>query len=54
MNEWIRHKKKGFIKGMYILGNIVTLWEAMDYAKESKQDYIFLKIDFDKAYDKLN
>ena len=54
MNEWIGHKQKQFIKGMYILDNIVTLWEAMDHAKELEQDYIFLKIDFDKAYDRLN
>ena len=32
----------------------MTLWEAMDYAEESGQDYIFLKIDFEKAYERLN
>ena len=36
------------------MDNIVTLWEAMEYAKDSRKDYIFLKIDFDKAYDRLN
>ena len=38
----------------YILENIVTLKEAIEYVKESDQDYIFFKIDFDKAFDRLN
>ena len=54
MKEWVRQEQKGFIKGRFILDNIVTLWEAMEYAEESGQDYIFLKIDFEKAYDRLN
>ncbi|MCO5572277.1 hypothetical protein L7F22_026030 [Adiantum nelumboides] len=54
MSKWIRQEQKGFIKGRFILDNIVTLWEAMEYAEEVGQDYVFLKIDFDKAYDKLN
>ena len=47
-------RAKGFIKGRFILDNIVTLWEAMEYAEEFGQDYIFLEIDFEKAYDRLN
>ena len=42
------------MKGKYILENVVTLWEAIEYGEETEQDYIFLKIDFDKAYDRLN
>ena len=29
-------------------------WEGMEYVEESEQDYVFFKIDFDKAYDRLN
>ncbi|MCO5576231.1 hypothetical protein L7F22_030040 [Adiantum nelumboides] len=54
MSKWIREEQKGFIKGRFILDNIVTLWEAMEYAEEVGQDYVFLKINFDKAYDRLN
>lgn len=39
--------------GRYILDAIIGLWEGIEYAKESGQGYCFLKIDFDKAYDRL-
>ena len=54
MKEWVRQEQMGFIKCQFILDNIVTLWEAMEYAKDYGQDYIFLKIDFEKACDRLN
>ena len=45
---------KGFIKGRYILDAIIAIWEGMNFAEETKQDYIFFKIDFKKAYDKVS
>ena len=38
MKEWVRQEQKGIIKGQFIMDNIVTVWEAMEYAKESGQD----------------
>ncbi|MCO5600177.1 hypothetical protein L7F22_054285 [Adiantum nelumboides] len=46
-------KQKGFIKGKFILDAIITLSESMDYAQESDQNYVYFKIDFDKAYDRV-
>lgn len=53
LHKWVRNEQKGFIKGRYILDAIIGLWEGIEYAEESSQDYCFLKIDFDKAYDRL-
>jgi hypothetical protein len=30
---------------------VISAWEAMEWAKETSQQALFLKIDFDKAYD---
>ena len=54
MKDWINKEQKGFIKGRFILDAIITIWEGMDFAEESKQDYIFFKIDFEKAYDRIS
>ena len=53
LNQWIRKEQKGFVKGRYILDAIVALWEGVEHAETTNQDYCFLKIDFDKAYDRL-
>ncbi|KAH7415806.1 hypothetical protein KP509_14G061700 [Ceratopteris richardii] len=53
MNKLILPEQKGFIKGRFILDAIISLWEGMDFAKDSGQDYYFFKIDFDKAYDRI-
>ena len=54
MKEWINKEQKGFIKGRYILDAIIAIWEGMELAEETEQDYIFFKIDFEKAYDKVS
>ena len=53
LNQWIKKEQKGFVQGRYILDAIISLWEGMEFAKETKQDFCFFKIDFDKAYDRL-
>ena len=53
LKEWIRPEQKGFVRGRYILDAIIALWEGIEYAEESGQDFCFFKIDFDKAYDRL-
>ena len=54
MKEWINKEQKGFIKGRYILDAIIAIWEGMELAEETEQEYIFFKIDFEKAYDKVS
>ena len=49
----VRPEKIGFIKSKYILDNIIVVWEGMEWAHKSKQKAIFLKIDFAKAYDRI-
>ena len=49
----VRPKQTGFLKSRYILDNIIAIWEGMEWASKSKQSAIFLKIDFAKAYDRI-
>lgn len=42
-----------FIKGRYILENLVTSWESMEWAKTSNQDTTMFLVDFEKAYDRV-
>lgn len=42
-----------FIKGRYILENLITSWEAMDWAKISDQKVSMFLLDFKKSYDKV-
>lgn len=40
---WVKEEQKGFIKGRFILEAIISLWEGLEYAQESKQDLCFLE-----------
>ncbi|XP_059069967.1 uncharacterized protein LOC131859829 [Cryptomeria japonica] len=51
--KFIGPSQTGFIKGRYILENLITSWEAMDWAKNSHQNTAMLLLDFEKAYDKV-
>ena len=42
-----------FVKDGYILENLITCWEAMNWAKSSGQDCAMLLIDYEKAYDRI-
>jgi exonuclease III len=44
----------GFIKGRYIMDGVVSLNEILHEVKIKKQSGVILKIDFEKAYDKVN
>jgi hypothetical protein len=44
----------GFIKGRYIMDGVVSLNEILHEVKKKKQSGVILKIDFEKAYDKVN
>ena len=43
----------GFIKGRFILENLVTSWEAMHWAKADNQNSSMILLDFEKAYDRI-
>ena len=51
--KFVNSSQTGFIKGRYILENLITAWEAMDWAKCSHQNSAFLLLDFEKAYDRV-
>jgi len=41
------------VQGRYILDNVITIWEGMQWAQSLGQDALFIKIDFEKAYDRI-
>ena len=46
--------KLGFLPLKVILDNILLTHGTIQWAKESHQDSIFLKLDFSKAYDRVD
>lgn len=53
MNDFILPEQKDFIKGRFILDAIITLWEVLEDSQNSDHPFVFFKIDFDKAYDRM-
>ena len=51
--ELIGSNQTGFIKGRHILEGVVILHEVIHELKTSKRKGLILKIDFEKAYDKV-
>ncbi|XP_059072101.1 uncharacterized protein LOC131872684 [Cryptomeria japonica] len=51
--KFICSTQTGFIKGRYILENVLTSWEAMNWASQSSQNSGMLLLDFEKAYDRI-
>jgi hypothetical protein len=54
LNEVISHDQSAFLPMHFILDNIFLTYETIAYAKESNQPLLFLKLDFSKAYDKVD
>jgi hypothetical protein len=50
----ISESQYGFIQGRYIMDGVVSLNEILHEVKSKKQSGVVLKIDFEKAYDKVN
>jgi hypothetical protein len=50
----ISNYQYGFIKGRYIMDGVVSLNEILHEVNKKKQSGVILKIDFEKAYDKVN
>jgi hypothetical protein len=53
-SEVIGPSQSAFIPGRYILDGFVILHETLHELKRKKMDGVILKIDFEKAYDKVN
>jgi hypothetical protein len=53
-NRLISDFQYGFIKGKYIMDGVVSLHEIIHEVKKRKQSGIIFKVDFEKAYDKVN
>ena len=51
--KFVSITEMGFIKGRYILENLITAREAMDWAKCSHHNATLLLLDFEKAYDRV-
>jgi hypothetical protein len=43
-----------FLLMMYILDNVLLMQETIDWARQSNQPLVFIKLDFVKAYDKVS
>ncbi|XP_059067565.1 uncharacterized protein LOC131858359 [Cryptomeria japonica] len=51
--KFIYPTQTSFIKGRYILENLITSWEAVEWSKISSQDTAMFLLDFEKAYDRV-
>lgn len=51
LKDVISPEQSAFLPFHHILGNILLQYETVEWAKNSNQDLIFLKLDFTKAYD---
>jgi hypothetical protein len=47
-------EKTSFVPGHFILDMVISTWEALEWTRESGQHSLFLKIDIDKAYDRVD
>lgn len=52
-NKIIRPSQTAFVPGRYILEGVVTLHETLHELHRKNKDGLILKLDFEKAYDKI-
>jgi hypothetical protein len=53
-NKIIDEIQSAFIKGRFILDSVVILHKMIHYMHKSKKSGVLFKVDFKKAYDKIN
>jgi hypothetical protein len=49
----IRPNQTGFVEGMSIIDNTFMAQETVEWVEESKQDFVLLLLNFEKAFDKI-
>lgn len=49
----VRREKTGFVQGRFI-ETVISAWEAMEWARDTGQQALFLKIYFYKAYYRID
>jgi hypothetical protein len=54
MNKLLHPYQTAFVEGRYITDGVMLLQEVLRESKFRKQQGVILKIDFEKAYDKVN
>jgi hypothetical protein len=54
INRLIASNQTAFIKGRFILESVVTSHEILHSVHKSKHQGLALKLDYEKAYDKVN
>lgn len=54
MPKLIEVCQNAFIKGRNIMDGVISLYEVLHEARARKQQGVILKLDFEKAYDKVN
>lgn len=54
LSEIISDDQSAFLPGRFILDNIMMTHETLDWARHSHQPLIFFKLDFSRAYDKVD
>jgi hypothetical protein len=54
LSEVVDPDQTAFISMKYILDNVLVTHETIDHARRSNQDLIFLKLDYRKAFDRID
>jgi Reverse transcriptase (RNA-dependent DNA polymerase) len=54
MDNLIVHTQTAYIKGRYILDNVICAHETLHSIRKNKNKYFLFKIDFEKTFDKVN
>jgi hypothetical protein len=54
LDRLISYQQSGFIKGRYILESVVTAHEIIQEVHRKKDQGLVFKIDYKKAYDRVN
>lgn len=54
METLVDKNKTAFIKGRYILDNVLAANEILHFCEMKKEQGILIKVDFEKAYDKVS
>jgi len=49
-DKYLGKKKKSFISGWYIFGNVLSIWENMEWARCLRMKTLFIKTNFEKSY----